>query len=114
MLEYLLSFKPRLELATGCEPGNSRIVDKWIAMYDEGGEFEHRQFGITENGFLTVGPRAMKAGDIICLLHGGELPYVLRPLGDDFLFIGECYVHHLRQPLWEYSEDVEEEWFSLR
>ena len=37
----------------------------------------------------------MKPGDIICVLFGGKMPFCLRPWGDCYLLVGECYVHGL-------------------
>jgi hypothetical protein len=48
-----------------------------------------------EDGRIVVGPRAMDAGDLVCYLYGGELAYVLRPKGDYFLFLGECFEQDL-------------------
>ena len=52
----------------------------------------------TANGFVGVGPAAMESGDFICILAGGPLPYVLRPVPDaaclnTFELVGSCYVH---------------------
>jgi hypothetical protein len=37
----------------------------------------------------------METNDLICVLYGGDVPYVLRPNGDRFYFVGDCYVHGL-------------------
>ena len=40
----------------------------------------------------------MHAGDIICILSGGRVPYVLREDGDhQYRLVGESYVHSLRE-----------------
>ena len=36
-------------------------------------------------------PDDSQAGDLICLLLGGSVPYILRPAGDKYIFIGECF-----------------------
>jgi hypothetical protein len=54
-------------------------MDRWVAMYEPGGDFQYRQFGITNTGLLTVGPRSMKLGDVVSLFKSGELAFVLRP-----------------------------------
>ncbi|KAL0943563.1 heterokaryon incompatibility protein [Colletotrichum truncatum] len=54
-----------------------------------------RAFFIASGGSLGIGPETMRSGDIVVVLFGGRVPYVLRPLRDgDYSFIGECYVHH--------------------
>jgi hypothetical protein len=34
-------------------------------------------------------------GDLICLLLSGKVPFLLRPNGDEYELVGECYVHGL-------------------
>lgn len=48
----------------------------------------------TSDGWIGVGPDSMRAGDIIVLLSGGDVPHVLRlcGCGDHYELIGECYV----------------------
>jgi hypothetical protein len=41
---------------------------------------------------MGIGPDTMKEGDIVTILFGGKVPYVLRPSGSRYRFIGECYV----------------------
>ncbi|KAF4439784.1 Heterokaryon incompatibility 6 OR allele [Fusarium acutatum] len=42
-----------------------------------------------------VGPVDMKIGDKVCVLFGGEVPFILRPKGDGYFVVGECYVYDL-------------------
>lgn len=77
------------------------------------GPSRNRQFGILRNGFMVLGPRAMAANDLVCSLQGGELAYVLRPAGDEYLFLGECFVYTLSDGFffpYKYSKKM---WFSL-
>ena len=34
----------------------------------------------------------MQPRDEVCILFGGRVPFVLRPMGDHHLFIGDCYI----------------------
>lgn len=52
-----------------------------------------RKFVTTESGYFALCPMIVQPGDVVCLLLGGATPYCLRPVGDHFLFLGECYVH---------------------
>jgi hypothetical protein len=53
-----------------------------------------RRFCVTKNGALACVPTTARHGDIICVLFGGEVPYVLRPTRTGFYWvIGECYVN---------------------
>jgi hypothetical protein len=54
----------------------------------------NRRFCKTTNGALACVPKNARNGDIICVLFGGEVPYLLRLSGRGFYrVIGECYVH---------------------
>jgi Heterokaryon incompatibility protein (HET) len=54
-----------------------------------------RSMGITETGeFCNITGRACR-GDVIALLAGGDVAYVLRPVGNIFRYIGTAYVHEL-------------------
>jgi hypothetical protein len=50
------------------------------------------------DGTLGIGPTAIISGDIICVLQGGSVPYVIRRAassGNDsgcYWFVGECYM----------------------
>ena len=45
------------------------------------------------NCSLGLVPDFARSGDIICVLFGSTIPVILPKAGDDFEFIGECYVH---------------------
>ncbi|KAF5678157.1 Heterokaryon incompatibility protein [Fusarium denticulatum] len=52
-----------------------------------------RQIFTATNSLLGLGPDLVRKGDLVCVVAGGPVPYILRPLGDDtFYFVGECYV----------------------
>jgi hypothetical protein len=53
-----------------------------------------RKVFVTQTGFLGLGPAEVEPGDVVCILFGGNLPYMVRPLGqDEFTFLGPTYVH---------------------
>jgi hypothetical protein len=56
--------------------------------------YGRRQF-FTENGYMGIGPAAMREGDLVCVLWGGCVPYILRPTDTDntYKLVGESYVH---------------------
>lgn len=47
----------------------------------------------TRDGLFGLGPLVMQPGDVVAILHGGYTPFVLRPRGEWFLLVGECYVN---------------------
>lgn len=55
-----------------------------------------RKFCITNSGFLGVVSVLTRPGDLICVLLGGCVPYILRQrVVNDFALIGDAYVHRL-------------------
>ncbi|KAL5329566.1 hypothetical protein ACEPPN_003080 [Leptodophora sp. 'Broadleaf-Isolate-01'] len=55
-----------------------------------------RRFSVTHFGRLACVPKGSRVGDVICILFGGEVPYVLRPAGGEFYtVVGECYVDEI-------------------
>jgi hypothetical protein len=54
----------------------------------------HRSLIITEKGYLGLGPPATQEGDVVSVLRGGNVPFLLRSIGNGFYkLIGESYVH---------------------
>ena len=78
---------------------------------------ERRRLFITFNGFVGLGPDSVRGGDIITVLAGGDVPFLLRPISgtetytgnnctslvdrdakeQQYLLVGECYVEGLMQ-----------------
>jgi hypothetical protein len=56
---------------------------------------EGKSLCITTSGRFCLAPFNARVGDKVAILHGGKTPYVLRPVRDDFRFVGESYVHGL-------------------
>ncbi|OCK74210.1 HET-domain-containing protein [Lepidopterella palustris CBS 459.81] len=70
-----------------------------------------KRFFITKRGFMGLGPRGIKPGDLIYILAGGQVPYVLRKLyhqhflrgseaSPHYQLVGECYVHGIMYGEW--------------
>lgn len=48
----------------------------------------------TDKGYMGLAPAAARVADVVCVLLGGSVPYVLRAVGEhEHAFVGECYVH---------------------
>ena len=56
-------------------------------------------FFVTEHGQMGLGPRLMRQRDLVCVLLGSGVPFVLREVsgggsGDGWYeLVGECYCH---------------------
>jgi hypothetical protein len=77
----------------------------------------NRRLFITESGHLGLGPASMMSGDIVTVLFGGNVPYVLRPLENgQWHFVGECYLDgYMRGEALdnEGKDATSQEWFEL-
>ncbi|KAN0102572.1 Heterokaryon incompatibility protein (HET) domain containing protein [Hyaloscypha variabilis] len=67
--------------------------------------FHSKLFRTTKN-YLGLGPQILKAGDVVAVIFGAKVPFILRPDGDHYLLLGDCYVHGIMK-----GEAVEE-WVS--
>lgn len=66
----------------------------------------------TQNRYFGTVPDEAEEGDLIVILFGIDIPFVLRPVGDNtFKLIGHCYVHGIMDGelvvAGEYSRDTE-------
>ena len=52
-----------------------------------------RKIGVSQRGLYTLVPAETVVGDSIVIVQGSELPFILRPSGGGFWYIGQCYVH---------------------
>lgn len=86
------AISPELQLlAKEAEQGHEK--EEWSRSAN--GASKGRVFARTRKGYYVLGPAIMEQGDVICVLFGGKLPFCLRPLGEGYLLVGECYVHGL-------------------
>jgi hypothetical protein len=73
-----------------------------------------RSFFITEKGYLGLGPSHAHAGDVVCVLKGGNVPFVLRQTHEAcYGLIGESYVHGIMDGSYVRKarpEDLQEIW----
>lgn len=43
--------------------------------------------------YMVLAPYETEEGDLICILMGGQTPFILQRNGDHFHLVGACYVH---------------------
>jgi hypothetical protein len=74
--------------------GKSLAIGDWKGFQ---GDHEYACVGrrafTTKKGYLGLGPMATQPGDLVCVLFGAKVPFILRYEEDHYLFVGECYVH---------------------
>src|SRR5438045_3502759 len=62
-----------------------------------------RMLALIAGGYMGLVPPLTEVGDLVCVFHGAQTPFVLRRCDDsvagqvtdgrDFSLVGECYVH---------------------
>lgn len=71
------------------KPSFSTMVDETVMALT----MTKLKFCVTENGRFAQVPFNSQSGDSICVLVGGEVPFVIRPTGrGTYTLVGECYV----------------------
>ena len=71
-------------------------ADRFAGKYSDDG-FDRCLF-VTSTEMLGIGPRAMTPGDVVVVLHGGQLPLVLRPADNGlWRLVGECYLYDVNE-----------------
>jgi hypothetical protein len=75
----------RTVIFEGCD---TRFVGRTAALS------QGRSCFTTREGYIGFAPSGVKAGDIICVLLGCDVPMILRPNEEErFSIVGECYCH---------------------
>ncbi|RGP80078.1 heterokaryon incompatibility [Fusarium longipes] len=71
--------------------------------------------GITSQGFLASVPWTSEAGDLIVILAGGEVPFIIRrnSTGQNYRLIGSSYVHGMMNGELFPSEHKTLDWITL-
>lgn len=73
----------------------------------------------TSKGYIGVGPETMVPGDMVTLLFGGRVPFLLRQLDQrGYRLVGDCYVQGIMHgeaiDAWRKGEEAfVEKWFDL-
>ena len=89
---------------TGCEAYSTSSLKAQAKLGDS---FEYaslvrkkgrnRALFSTERGYIGLGPPHCRPGDLVCILFGGEVPFVLRPVGGRYQLVGDAYVHGIME-----------------
>jgi hypothetical protein len=53
--------------------------------------YKGRQLLVSKNGYICLGPAEARHGDIITVMPGGKVPYLLTKCGGNFKLVGEWY-----------------------
>jgi hypothetical protein len=74
----------------------------------------HGAFLITQSGYMGLARQGTREGDLVAILHGCEVPIIIRPDGDDgeFVIVGDSYIHGAMEK--QMIEKQENGMFALR
>jgi len=67
---------------------------------------KNRRFFWTDEKDYGIGSACIREGDIVVVIYGSSVPFVLRPKGDKYLLLGEAYVDSIMNG--ELVREVEE------
>jgi hypothetical protein len=99
---YLAKMDPELFKAAGFEVSTRVSPDEYAEIESRVSQelFEQcsgTRLVATDNKLLGLGYSAVREGDLVCILYGSRMPYILRPVdnGEHFLFVGACDIDGL-------------------
>ena len=73
----------------------------------------YRRFGTTITGYMGLFPAQAQEGDAIAIIYGAPKFFVIRPKGQDYQLIGECYVHGIMDGEAMEGVDPEMQWEDI-
>jgi hypothetical protein len=97
---WIMSHVPQLALEAGLSLNRKISPECWRQLADDTDPwvFSHNigtRLFATDNprAILGTGPEGLCVGDVVCVLFGGDVPFILRPSPQgNYQLIGECYV----------------------
>jgi hypothetical protein len=51
-----------------------------------------KEFFFADDYYMGLRPKAVEPGDVVCIIYGHEMPYVLCPTGTQYKYVGTCYL----------------------
>ncbi|KAF7187580.1 Heterokaryon incompatibility protein 6, OR allele [Pseudocercospora fuligena] len=63
----------------------------WQTAFFECGQY-HRFF-VTDTGRIGMASDNAQPGDVVAVLFGASVPFLLRPLDDEYMIVGSCYCY---------------------
>jgi hypothetical protein len=74
--------------------GDNRLrFDARMFEEDHGVSTKYRRFLVTKGGFYGLGPQLMQERDVVAVMPGLNVPFVLRPSDGKYKLVGCAYVH---------------------
>lgn len=90
-LDYVKSF---FKTEHGIGVGNESLRKDAREFENDFGLFaKARRFIVTEQGFYGLGPQLVREGDIVAVIPGLRVPFILRSVQQKYKWVGAAYVH---------------------
>lgn len=86
----------------------------WLFLYtaqEFAKRFTDATVCVTRGGYVGIVPRGAKKGDIVSVLHGSAVPFLMSKSErrrDHYVHLGECYIHGIMHGQHGSFEDLEE------
>ena len=68
------------------KPDSGRFHEAFVRACND------RRFFVTKKGYMGMAPESTKEGDLVAIIFGGKVPYIIRSTENGYRFIGDCYV----------------------
>jgi hypothetical protein len=75
---------------TEAEEGSILFIEPFVTAVLKASN--NRRFCITSKGYMVLAPAEAQNGDMVCILLGGQTPFILSSEDAQFRLVGPCYV----------------------
>lgn len=100
-----LSLLVRIEKLMVCYVFGDPAVKRFGALMPPTSGLRHRRLARTDGGHMVLCAKETAVKDKLVLLQGSDVPFILRPTGERWQIVGECYVHTLMDgSAWDESQ----------
>ena len=72
-----------------------------------------KRFFTTRQGFIGLAPSRTAPKDVVCILKGATVPFILRQAGERYVLVGECYCHGIMYGEAMQTKDIPMREFSI-
>ena len=104
----LLSTEDHFDAVISEHFGRAKIFDQVYISAIMG-----KRFFTTQGGFIGLAPSRTVRGDLVCVLKGATVPFILRQTDKGYVLVGECYCHGIMYGEAMQKRDLEMREFSI-
>ncbi|KAJ9610376.1 hypothetical protein H2200_005153 [Cladophialophora chaetospira] len=84
-------------LSCGANPNNNTIP-RYHDAIDNVDTFRFKHFCVSSAGYFCLVPHITDPRDTIAIVKGIDMPIVLRPVGEYYVYLGQCFIHGMMMP----------------